>query len=321
MERAIADQSGIRLDRWLAERHPEISRARWQEWIEAGAVLLNNKPTKPSAKLKAGDEVAYTLPPDRPPDYDLRPAPIPLTILYEDAYLMVVNKPRGLTVHPAPGHPNGTLVNALLAHSPQLAQGSATFRPGIVHRLDKGTTGLLIVAKTDRAHALLSYALQQHAIQRRYRALVWGTPAWERTTVDLPIGRHPVNRQKMSVYPHGDVRAKPARTHFSVYKRYSGFTLMEALLETGRTHQVRVHANAVGHPVVGDPLYGGKRTPPAECPRALADALRNLQGQLLHAYRLEFTHPITHQPMEFTAPLPPDFEQVLALLEVQSPLR
>ncbi len=321
MERAIAEQSGIRLDRWLAERHPEISRARWQEWIEAGAVLLNNKPTKPSAKLKAGDEVAYTLPPDRPPDYDLRPEPIPLTILYEDAYLMVVSKPRGLTVHPAPGHPHGTLVNALLAHAPQLAQGSATFRPGIVHRLDKDTTGLLIVAKTDRAHALLSYALQQHAIQRRYRALVWGTPAWERTTVDLPIGRHPVNRQKMSVYPHGDVRAKPARTHFSVCKRYSGFTLLKALLETGRTHQVRVHASAIGHPVVGDPLYGGKRTPPAECSHALAEALRNLQGQLLHAYRLEFTHPITHQPMEFTAPLPPDFEQVLALLEVQSPLR
>lgn len=322
MRSAVVGSSGLRLDRWLAEHHPEVSRARWQEWIEAGEVLLNGKPTKPSTKLRVGDRLEYTLPPDRPPDYDLRPESIPITILYEDADLIVVGKPRGLTVHPAPGHPHGTLVNALLAHSPQLAPGFATFRPGIVHRLDKDTTGLLLVAKTDRAHALLSHALQKRALHRHYLALVWGTPTWEHTTVDLPIGRHPVNRQKMSVFPHEAVargQAKPARTHFRVKARYQHFTLLEAALDTGRTHQVRVHASAMGHPVVGDPLYGGVRTPPADCPPVLAERLRTLQGQLLHAYRIEFTHPTTHERMAFTAPLPEDFEQILEILNMQEP--
>lgn len=317
---ATAEQGGVRLDRWLSERHPDISRARWQEWIEAGQVRLNGKPAKPAAKLRPGDRIEYSLPPDRPPDFDLRPEAIPLEILYEDEHLLVVNKPRGLTVHPAPGHPHGTLVNALLAYAPRLAQGSAAFRPGIVHRLDKDTTGLLIVAKTDRAHARLSEAIQRHAVRRAYRALVWGTPAWERITVDRPIGRHPTQRQKMHAYAPNEPlppHARPARTHFHVERRYRHFTLLNAELETGRTHQVRVHASALGHPIVGDPLYGGVRTPPHDCPPAVAEALRHLQGQLLHAYRLEFQHPITGEPLAFTAPLPDDFEQVLRLLEVQ----
>ena len=169
--------TGQRLDRYLSNRHPEISRARWQEWIAAGQVRINGQPvTKPACRLRSGDTVDYTLPPDRPPNYDLTPEAIPIPIVYEDDHLLVVNKPRGLTVHPAPGHPHGTLVNALLAHSPTLAQSSAAFRPGIVHRLDKDTTGLLVVAKTDRAHARLSSALQRHALKREYLALVWSIP-------------------------------------------------------------------------------------------------------------------------------------------------
>lgn len=310
--------SAKRLDRYLSERHPEISRARWQEWIEAGQVRVNGRPvTKPAHKLHAGDTVDYTLPPDRPPDYDLKPEAIPVPIVYEDEHLIVVNKPRGLTVHPAPGHPHGTLVNALLAHSPALSQGSAAFRPGIVHRLDKDTTGLLIVAKTDWAHARLSDALQRHAIDRRYLALVWGVPKERQFTVDLPIGRHPVHRKKMAALDEAAVaagKARPARTHFTVQQAWRDFALLYARLETGRTHQVRVHTSAMGHPVVGDALYGGVRRPPRDCPPELAYALENLQGQLLHAYEIEFDHPITGEPMSFTAPLPEDFQEILTCL-------
>jgi 23S rRNA pseudouridine1911/1915/1917 synthase len=310
--------SNQRLDRYLSERHPEISRARWQEWIEAGQVRVNGKPvTKPAHKLHPSDTVDYTLPPNRPPDFDLKPEAIPVPIVYEDEFLLVVNKPRGLTVHPAPGHPHGTLVNALLAHSPALSQGSAAFRPGIVHRLDKDTTGLLIVAKTDLAHARLSDALQRHAIDRRYLALVWGVPKKQQFTVDLPIGRHPVHRKKMAAMDEDAVRmgkARPARTHFTVQQAWRDFALLYARLETGRTHQVRVHASTMGHPVVGDPLYGGIRKPPRDGPHELAHALESLQGQLLHAYEIEFAHPFTGERMQFTAPLPEDFQAILTLL-------
>jgi len=333
----IVEQGGIRLDKWLAGRFPQVSRQRWQEWIEAGGVLVNGERVKPAYKLRTGDRIEYTLPPDRPPAIDLRPEPIPVEIVYEDEHLLVVNKPRGLTVHPAPGHPHGTLVNALLAYAPRLAQGSAPFRPGIVHRLDKDTTGLLIVAKTDQAHARLSAELQRHAIERRYLALVWGEPKWEQYTVDLPIGRHPIDRKRMvtfggrgSAEPNlkgkalpsrkaDAIKARPARTHFTVRQRWRGFTLLEAKLDTGRTHQVRVHASAIGHPVVGDPLYGGRRPlPPSlyppEAQARLQAALDALPAQLLHAYALAFRHPITDEPIRLTVPLPDDFKQVLALL-------
>lgn len=308
-----------RLDRYLSERHPEISRARWQEWIEAGQVRVNGKPiTKPAYKLHRDDTVDYTLPPDRPPNYDLKPEAIPVPIVYEDEFLLVVNKPRGLTVHPAPGHPHGTLVNALLAHSPVLSQGSAAFRPGIVHRLDKDTTGLLIVAKTNLTHARLSDALQRHAIDRRYLALVWGVPTNRQFSVQLPIGRHPVHRKKMAVWDDSAVlqgKARPACTHFTVRQAWRDVALLSAQLETGRTHQVRVHASALGHPVVGDPLYGGIRKPPRDSPQELTNALEHLQGQLLHAYEIAFPHPITGEPLEFHAPLPEDFAHILRVLE------
>ncbi|MGQ9657193.1 MAG: RluA family pseudouridine synthase [Fimbriimonadales bacterium] len=310
--------TGQRLDRYLSEHHPEISRARWQEWIAYGQVRVNGQPiTKPAYRLRAGDIVDYTLPPDRPPDYDLTPEAIPVPILYEDEHLLVVDKPRGLTVHPAPGHAHGTLVNALLAHSPTLAQSSAAFRPGIVHRLDKDTTGLLVVAKTDRAHARLSSALQRHAIERIYCALVWGVPRHPHFTVDRPIGRHPVQRKKMAALNAEAVaagKARPARTHFTVQEAFRDCALLAARLETGRTHQVRVHASAVGHPVVGDALYGGVRQPPRHWSPALVEAVTHLLGQLLHAQALAFEHPITGERMQFTAPLPHDFQQVLTLL-------
>ncbi|GBC92455.1 Ribosomal large subunit pseudouridine synthase D [bacterium HR15] len=323
----IVEQGGSRLDKWLAERFPQVSRQRWQEWIEAGGVQVNGERVKPAYKLRTGDRVEYTLPPERPPAIDLRPEPIPIEIVYEDDQLLVVNKPRGLTVHPAPGHPHGTLVNALLAYAPRLAQGSAPFRPGIVHRLDKDTTGLLIVAKTDHAHARLAADLQQRAIERRYLALVWGEPKWEQHSVDLPIGRHPVERKRMIAFSHpkqpGAATARPARTHLTVRQRWRGFALLEAKLETGRTHQVRVHLSAIGHPVVGDPLYGGRRPlpaslyPPAMHARIQA-ALDTLPAQLLHAYALAFHHPLTGEPIRLTAPLPDDFKQLIALLRSAS---
>ncbi len=318
MQEQVVQQGGMRIDRWLAQQHPEISRERWQEWIGEGGVQVNDRAVKPAYRLQAGDRIRYLLPPDRPPDIDLRPETIPLEIVYEDDTLLVVNKPRGLAVHPAPGHPHGTLVNALLAYAPRLAQGSAEFRPGIVHRLDKDTTGLLIVAKTDRAHHLLSADLQRRAIHRRYLALVWGVPTWERLTIDLPIGRHPVNRKKMSVFEDGSgsrYGARPARTHFTMRQRWNRFALIEAELDTGRTHQVRVHLSAVGYSIVGDPLYGGVRTPPSDLGSALAQALQALQGQLLHAYRLEFPHPLTRKNITLEAPFPEDFRQILNLLE------
>ncbi len=314
----ITQQGGIRLDKWLAEQIPQVSRQRWQEWIEAGGVQVNGEQVKPAYKLRIGDRIDYTLPPDRPPDIDLRPQPMPIEIVYEDAHLLVVNKPRGLTVHPAPGHPHGTLVNALLAYAPRLSTGSASFRPGIVHRLDKDTTGLLIVAKTDSAHARLAGDLQRRAIERRYLALVWGAPEWEQRTVDMPIGRHPVERKRMSAFllHQAPAWARPARTHFTVRQRWRGFALLEAKLDTGRTHQVRVHASAIGHPVVGDPLYGGRRrlSPalyPPEVYASLQAAMDALPAQLLHAYALAFRHPITGEPIRLIAPLPNDFQHLI----------
>ena len=320
----IAAEGGVRLDKWLAERFPQISRQRWQEWIEAGGVQVNGERVKPAYKLRSGDHIVGTLPPARPPAIDLRPEPIPIEMVYEDEHLLVVNKPSGLTVHPAPGHPHGTLVNALLAYAPRLSQGSAPFRPGIVHRLDKDTSGLLIVARTDQAHARLTADLQRRAIERKYLALVWGEPCWVQRVVELPIGRHPVERKRMSAFPPDKAPhwARAARTHFRVRQRWRGFTLLEAKLDTGRTHQVRVHASAMGHPIVGDPLYGGRRRLPAtlypaDVSARLQAALDALPAQLLHAYALAFQHPITGEPIRLEAPLPEPFQRFIELLNAE----
>lgn len=321
------DESGQRLDRWLAVHLPEVSRQRLQEWIEVGGVQVNGNPVKPAYRVRAGDRLSVQPVLDRQDTFDLQAEPIPLQVIYEDAHLLVINKPRGLAVHPSPGHSSGTLVNALLALSPQLSTGDASFRPGIVHRLDKDTTGLLIVARDDNTHWKLSRALQTRQIDRRYLALVWGETKWEQASVDLPIGRHPVDRKRMAAFPAGTMtagRAREACTDFKVSRRFKGFTLLEAKLHTGRTHQVRVHAAALGHPLTGDPLYGGERRLPKGIystarSQQIERLIANLSGQALHAYSLQFNHPITGERLCFTCPLPDEVERLLAVLEPQQP--
>lgn len=316
------EQSGQRLDRLLTEHIPNASRQRLQEWIEAGGVLVNGEPSKPAYRVRASDRLDIQPLPNRQEPHHLQAEPIPLQVVYEDAHLLVINKPRGLAVHPAPGHSSGTLVNALLALSPQLSTGAASFRPGIVHRLDKDTTGLIIVARDDKTHWKLSQALQTRQIDRRYLVLVWGETKWEQISVDVPIGRHPVDRKRMAVLRPDDVlagRAREAKTDFKTLKHFKGFTLLEAKLYTGRTHQVRVHAASLHHPLVGDPLYGGERRLqnklyPAAQSEQIEHLITHLAGQALHAYSLSFVHPITQKPLHFTCPPPDELEQLLTVL-------
>ena len=288
------DRRAPRLDAYLAATHPEISRSRWKQLIESGHITLNGTPVlKPNTPLALGDTLACTLPPPEP--VGLLPADIPLAILYEDSDLLVLNKPPGLVVHPAPGHPADTLVNALLHHCTDLAGIGGELRPGIVHRLDKDTSGLLVVAKNEHAHAALVAQFSAHTIQKEYLALVWGTPKKSSGTLDLPIGRHSVHRQKMAVTEKG----RPALTHYEILASGPLASLLRIRIETGRTHQIRVHMAHLGHPVLGDTTYGRARhgLPP--------DLL--LPRQMLHAHSLKLTHPRTASPLAFTAPPPPDF--------------
>lgn len=284
---------GKRLDLYLADRGLFPSRAQAQRAIAAGQVVVNGQRVKASYRLRTGDRLSLSWQPPAPPS--LVPEAIPLDVVYEDQDLLVINKPQGLVVHPAPGHPRGTLVNALLHHCRDLSGIGGSLRPGIVHRLDKDTSGLLVVAKNDRAHLELAKQLKDHAVQRVYLALVYGHPP-RAGTIRAAIGRHARERKKMAVRPDG---GKEAVTHFRVLEYFDGYALVEARLETGRTHQVRVHLASLGHPVVGDPLYSRRRPP------------WPVAGQLLHAQRLVFRHPISGRPMEFTAPLPPAFAAVL----------
>lgn len=288
-------ENGKRLDLVLAGQNLYPSRAQVRQAILRGEVRVNEEKVKPGYKVRPGDRLTIVL---NPPSPALpQPEDIPLNIIYQDSDLLVVNKPRGLVVHPAPGHAQGTMVNALLHHCDDLAGIGGTVRPGIVHRLDKDTSGLLVVAKTDLAQLGLSQQLKEHSVSRKYKALVHGSPPLK-STVNAPIGRHRVQRKKMAVTPG---RGKEAITHFRVLAFYRGFALMEARLETGRTHQVRVHLAHLGYPVVGDPLYGRK------------SSKLNLQsgGQLLHAYSLSFHHPRTGEKLEFSTPLPEEFQRVL----------
>ena len=243
-----------------------------------------------------------TVPP--PEEVTLAPEAIPLDIVYEDEDLLVVNKPAGLVVHPAVGHHRGTLVNALLDHCPDLSGIGGYLRPGIVHRLDKDTSGLLLVSKSDLAHQGLSAGLKAHRIKRKYLALVCGEVRSERGLIDAPLGRDPKDRKRMAVVADG----RPARTHFLIQERFPGYTLLDVELETGRTHQIRVHLAYAGYPVAGDPVYGPRRA------RQGGHSSLNLAGQALHAYRITFTHPRTDELLTFEAPLPPVFEDVLELL-------
>ena len=294
-----ADQAGERLDAFLARSLPDLTRSAAQRLLEEGAVTLGGKPAKKNTKTAPGDVVEVTLPDPQP--VEVVPQNIPLDIVYEDADVIVVNKPVGLVVHPAPGHPDGTLVNALLYHCGTSLSGiNGELRPGIVHRIDRDTSGLIIAAKNDRAHLALSAQLQDHTLARVYEAVVVGNLREDSGTVNAPIGRHPVDRKKMAVEPRN---GRPAVTHWRVLARYPGYTHVECRLETGRTHQIRVHMASIGHPLLGDTVYGSKKPWPG------------LAGQCLHARKLRFIHPSTGEPVEVECPLPDWFEKVLKQLD------
>ncbi len=293
-----ADISGERLDAFLARCAQGLTRSAAQRLIEEGQVRLNGRPGKKNDKLKSGDRVEYTIP--EPKAVDIAPREIPLDIVYQDADLLVINKPKGLVVHPAAGHQDDTLVNGLLfALGDDLSGINGELRPGIVHRIDKDTSGLLAVAKNDLAHTMLASQLKDHSMARTYEAIVCGTFRDDSGTVDAPIGRHPSDRKKMCVTERN---SKAAVTHWEVVAQYRGYTHIRCRLETGRTHQIRVHMAHIGHPILGDTVYGHKK------PELGQDS------QCLHAGALCFRHPRSGRPVMVFAPLPEYFEQVLEKL-------
>jgi 23S rRNA pseudouridine1911/1915/1917 synthase len=295
-----SDAADPRLDVWLTNQLPEFSRARLQKLIAQGQIQVAQRIcTDKQYRLKSGDRVCVSIPP--PDTLELIPEAIPLDILYEDEQLLIIDKPAGMVVHPSAGHDTGTLVHALLAHCPLSSIGGVQ-RPGIVHRLDKDTTGAIVVAKTDFAHQHLQQQLQAKTARRVYLGVVYGAPKTDSGTIDLPIGRHPVDRQKQAIVAI-DRGGKAAVTHWQMQERFKGFSLIEFRLETGRTHQIRVHTTQMGHPVVGDPVYGAGR----------ASVGVKLPGQSLHARQLELIHPVTGELISVTAPLP---ERLRTLLQV-----
>ena len=292
------EEETLRLDVLLSRRVEGLTRSAAQRLLEEGKVSLQGRPLKKNHRLRAGEALELCLP--DPVPTDARPQDIPLDIVYEDADVAVVNKPRGMVVHPAPGNPDGTLVNALLAHCGQSLSGvGGAIRPGIVHRIDKDTSGLLIIAKNDRAHLALSAQLKDHTLSRVYEAVAIGSLKEDRGTVDAPIGRSLRDRKRMAVVPDG----RRAVTHYEVLARYPGYTHLRCQLETGRTHQIRVHMAYLGHPLAGDPVYGPKSDP------------YQLGGQCLHARELTFVHPTTGQTVHLTCPLPDWFSGFLDRLE------
>lgn len=299
----VSTASPCRLDRYLVEQDLGLSRARLQRLIREGCVTLNGGPAKASAMVKRGDRVEVRIPPPQP--LDLMPENIPLNIVYDDAHLddahlVVVDKPAGLTVHPAPGHPNGTLVNALLARYPNLPGIGGRQRPGIVHRLDKDTSGLMVVAKTEAAHHSLSAQIQERSIRKGYTALVNGVVSDDEGMIDAPIGRDPRHRKRMAVVAGG----RPSLTNYKVVRRIGNATLVEVFPTTGRTHQIRVHFASLGHPLVGDALYGGR-----------CDLLDH---QFLHAHLLGFAHPQSGEWVEFNSSLPSELRQALSAINRES---
>jgi 23S rRNA pseudouridine1911/1915/1917 synthase len=294
----VADVAGERLDRFVARSLPELTRSRVRHLIDEGLVTVDGVlPYKAGLALEAGARVRVSLPP--PERSELAPEAVPLRIVYEDDDLLLVDKPSGMPVHPAPGHNANTLVNALLSYAPQLSSVGAEGRPGIVHRLDKDTSGLIIVAKTDGAHASLSRQLKQRQVEKTYVALVEGVLEQREGVIDAPLGRHPSQRKRQAVVAGG----REARTRYRVLREIDGRTLIEAYPETGRTHQIRVHLASIGHPVTGDRIYGRGRAAPS------------LRRQFLHAARLAFSHPSTGERIELSAELPEDLLAVLTDLE------
>lgn len=296
----IAEESGKRLDVFCSENIEDIGRTYIQKIIKDKKVLVNGKAAKASYKVKDGDQISLEIEP--PKEISAEPQDIDLDIVYEDSDLLVVNKPQGLVVHPAPGSPDNTLVNGLLFHTKDLSGIGGELRPGIVHRIDKDTSGLLVVAKNDKAHQFLSSLLEKHDIDREYIALVKGNLENNSGTINMPIGRDLKDRKKRAVT---NINSKEAVTHFEVIKRFpQGYTLCKFKLETGRTHQIRVHMKEIGHPIVGDPVYGGEKGIPFKT-----------NGQLLHAQTLGFEHPTTHEKMLFQAEIPEYFNEIINSLE------
>lgn len=300
-------EQGLRLDVCLTQRDGSLSRSQAKRLIEDGSVLIDGKPARASHRLKSGESVLVRKPPPAPSG--IVPEEIPLDILYEDDAILVVDKPAGMVVHPAAGNPRGTLVNALQFHCGSLSAVGGVMRPGIVHRLDKGTSGLMVVAKSDEAHQRLSEQFKKRQVSKLYTALVHGSPKQDEGAVDAAVGRHPVERKKMSTASR---RGKPALTRWRVLERYGAFTLLEARIETGRTHQIRVHLGSLGHPVAGDSVYGGAKR--VIEPPALRAVLKKLARQALHASRLSFRHPVTGREMTFESPLPEDMAEVIRFL-------
>ena len=292
----IVKDFNIRLDKFLTGKLPEMSRSHIQKLIRDGNVTVNKEAVKANYKVSLGEIIEIDIP--EPECLDIVPENIPLDILYEDEDILVVNKPKGMVVHPAPGHYSGTLVNAIMFHCKENLSGiNGVLRPGIVHRIDMNTTGSLLICKNDKSHRFLAEQLKEHSITRKYHAIVYGNLKEDNGTIESPIGRHPVERKKMSTKSKN---GRPAVTHYHVLERFGNFTYIECQLETGRTHQIRVHMSSIGHPILGDDLYG-----PAKCPYTL-------EGQTLHAKILGIVHPTTKEYIEFDAPLP---EYFLDLLE------
>jgi 23S rRNA pseudouridine1911/1915/1917 synthase len=303
IELQVSQGEQERLDRYLTEQLDGISRSRIQKLIEQGMVTVNQQVCDDKkATVKFGDLLKIDIPEVQP--LTIEPEAIALDILYEDEHLLVINKPVGLVVHPSAGHESGTLVNALLAHCPNLSGINGVQRPGIVHRLDRDTSGALVVAKNDFAHQHLQQQIQAKTARREYLGIVNGVPKTTSGTIDAPIGRHPVDRKKMAVLTNDAANSRHAITHWSIQERLGNYTLIKFDLETGRTHQIRVHAAYIGHGIAGDPVY--------------SKPLKYIHRQALHAWRLTFVHPVTEQEISAIAPLPNDFEKFLTRLRQQS---
>ena len=295
-----AEQEGERLDKFLSIIYPEFSRAFFQKLIKSKQVSINETPQKASYCVKIDDIVTVEIP--DAVETTIEPENIPLDILYEDDDVLIVNKPKGMVVHPSAGHYSGTLVNAIMYHCKDTLSGiNGEIRPGIVHRIDMDTTGSLIVCKNDEAHVNIAQQIKEHSVNRIYVGIVCGNVKEDSGTVEGAIGRHPIERKKMAI---NEKNGKPAITHYKVLERFKNYTYMQFKLETGRTHQIRVHMASIGHPLLGDTLYSSGRSP-----------FKHLQGQCLHAKTIGFIHPKTGEYMEYSAPLPEYFEKLLCLLK------
>ncbi len=307
-----AEHCGQRLDRFLTILRPDYSRSYAARLIRGGALVVNHERRKPSYRLGLGDVITGR-PPERGPERYIA-EPMTLDILHEDGQVIVLNKPAGLVVHPAPGHPKGTLVNGLLAHFPDLQSQADAHRPGIVHRLDKDTSGVMVVAKNRRAHESLSLQFKQRRVRKQYLAIVHGHPKTATGQVDLPIGRHPTDRKKMSIITR---RGRSALTCWTLHTSFEGAALLILELKTGRTHQARVHCAAMRHPILGDPVYGPRMRGNFDLPAQVAQVLKDAGRQMLHAWRLTFHHPDDDRQVTFEAAMPGDMHRVLELLPPQ----